>query len=73
MRRVLVITTHFAPDIHVGAKRMNKFAKHLSFSGWQPAVLTREVQYYHTVDESVLDQLAEDMRVHEWSIAPLLA
>jgi hypothetical protein len=49
MRRVLVITTHFAPDIHVGAKRATKFAKYLPLYGWQPIILTKEVSEYHKV------------------------
>lgn len=70
MKKVLMITTHFAPDIHVGAKRMTKFAKYLPQYGWQPVVLTCQVWRYHGVDKTLLDQLPEDVRVHrvhEWS------
>lgn len=69
MMKVLMITTHFAPDIHVGAKRMTKFAKYLPLYGWQPVILTKEVSEYHGLDETLLEELPPDLpiyRVHEW-------
>ncbi len=65
----MMITTHFAPDIHVGAKRMTKFAKYLPLYDWQPVVLTKEVSEYHGVDETLLEELPPDLpiyRVREW-------
>ncbi len=53
-----MITTHFAPDIHVGAKRVTKFAKYLPLYGWQPVILTKEVSEYHAVDESTLQMVS---------------
>ncbi len=58
MNKVLMITTHFAPDIHVGAKRVTKFAKYLPLYGWQPVILTKEVSEYHAVDESTLQMVS---------------
>jgi len=71
MKRVLIITTHFAPDIHVGAKRMTKFSKYLPLYGWQPIILTKEVSEYHGVDETLLQELPPDLviyRVREWRL-----
>lgn len=64
MRKVLIITTHFAPDIHVGAKRPTKFTKFLPEYGWQPVVLTKEVQYYHGIDETLNEDLPPDMPIY---------
>lgn len=72
MEKVLFITTHFAPDIHVGAKRMTKFARHLTDYGWQPVILTKEVKEYHGVDETLLAELPPDLPIHrvsEWNLS----
>ncbi|OGW48169.1 MAG: hypothetical protein A2Y66_02370 [Nitrospirae bacterium RBG_13_41_22] len=69
MKKVLIITTHFAPDRHVGAKRSTKFAKFLPECGWQPVVLTKEVTCYHGIDETLNEDLPPDLpiyRVREW-------
>lgn len=69
MKKVLIITTHFAPDIHVGAKRMTKFAKHLPEYCWQPIIITKEIGEYHGVDETLLQELPNDSfiyRISEW-------
>lgn len=57
MNKVLMIATHFAPDIHVGAKRLTRFAKNLPLYGWQPVILTKEESEYHGVDETLLQEL----------------
>ena len=69
MKKVLFITTHFAPDIHVGAKRMTKFARHLTDYGWQPVILPKEINEYHGVDETLLQELSANLpiyRIPEW-------
>lgn len=69
MKKVLIITTHFAPDIHVGAKRPTKFSKYLPEYGWQPVVLTKEVQYHYGIDDTLDENLPPDLpiyRVREW-------
>lgn len=71
MKKVLIITTHFAPDIHVGAKRMTKFAKFLPMFGWEPIILTKEVSEYHGVDETLLKELPSGLpvnRIREWRL-----
>lgn len=61
MRKIMMITIHFAPDIHGGVKRMVKFAKYLPLYDWQPVVLTKEVSEYHGVDEFLLQGLPFDL------------
>lgn len=70
-KKVLIITTHFAPDIHVGAKRPTKFSKYLVRFGWEPIILTKETKHYHGIDESLLTHLPNNIqiyRVKEWNI-----
>lgn len=72
MKKVLIITTHFAPDRHVGAKRPTKFAKYLPEFGWQPVVLTMEEKHYHGIDDSLSKDLANDIRIFrvgKWSFS----
>lgn len=64
MQKVLIISTHFAPDAHVGAKRITKFCKYLSQYSWKPIVLTTEKHDYYRIDESLLDELPEDVEIH---------
>lgn len=64
MKKVLIISTHFAPDIHVGAKRITKFSRYLPEYGWQPVILTKEVQYYHGIDETMNEDLPPDMPIY---------
>ena len=73
MKKVLIISTHFAPDAHVGAKRIIKFCKYLPQYGWQPIVLTSDISDYHRLDETLLDQLPKDVEIHRvnrWHIFP---
>lgn len=72
MKRILIITTHFAPDWHVGAKRPTKFAKFLPEFGWEPVIITREEKYYHGIDYSLCGDLSNHVkifRVREWRLS----
>lgn len=64
MKKVLIISTHFAPDIHVGAKRMAKFAKYLPLYGWKPIILTKEIEEYHGVDESLTQEFPPELLIY---------
>ena len=73
MKKVLIISTHFAPDAHIGAKRITKFAKYLPEFGWQPIVLTSAISDYHRLDKTLMDQLPKDIEIHgvkRWHIFP---
>ena len=68
-RKVLIISTHFAPDIHIGAKRPTKFCKFLPKYGWQPIVVTQEIERYRGIDSTLLTDLPDDVEIHrikEW-------
>jgi len=54
MRKVLFVAYHFHPDLAVGALRSVKFAKYLPCFGWDPIVVTVNVDRYERVDESPL-------------------
>jgi len=64
MNKVLIITTHFAPDSHVGAKRPTKFAKFLPEFGWQPVILTQEIKEYHGIDRSLTVDSSDGLRIY---------
>lgn len=75
MKKVLIITSHFAPDAHVGAKRPTKFAKFLPEYGWQAVVLTEEITAYHRIDGTMNDNLPSDLvinRVSRWRVLRFL-
>ena len=63
MKKVLIITTHFAPDRHVGAKRPSKFVKYLPEFGWTPVIITREKKDFHGIDHSLCDDLSKDVKI----------
>ena len=71
MKKVLLITFHFPPDIHPGAKRLGKFAKYLPSYGWHPVVLTKQVQHYTGVDYSLNRNIKAGIpvyRIAEWHL-----
>jgi len=55
VKKVLIITTHFPPDRHVGGHRPVKFAKYFPKFGWQPVILTVPINEIRDgVDHSLL-------------------
>lgn len=66
-----MIAQHFPPDIHPGAKRLGKFAKYLPLYGWQSVVLTKQIQYYHGIDQTLLKDLDPRLAIYrtsEWHL-----
>lgn len=57
MRNVLFIVYYFPPMGSSGVQRPLKFAKYLREYGWNPIVLAPEPGYYHTFDESLVEEL----------------
>lgn len=55
MRRVLLVTYHFPPDLAVGAIRPAAFSKYLSDAGWEVTVLTVKDKYHNRREKSSLD------------------
>ncbi len=69
--KILLITFHFPPDIHPGAKRLGKFAKYLPSYGWHPVVLTKQMHHYTGVDYSLNKNVRSSVAVHrvsEWHL-----
>jgi hypothetical protein len=48
-RKVLIVTSSFYPDPHVGAVRVKEFARWLPENGWAPVILAKD--YGHRVCE----------------------
>ena len=72
MKKVLIITTHFPPDRHVGAKRPAKLAKFLPEFGWQSVVLTMGEEHYHGIDDSLSECLSDCIiifRPKKWHVS----
>ncbi len=72
MKKVLIISTHFAPDIHVGAKRPTKLCKYLPRNNWLPIVLTKQICDYYGRDDTLNHDIASKVlieRVKRWSIS----
>ena len=67
MKKVLIISTHFAPDAHVGAKRITKFCKFLPQYGWKPIIITSDISDYHRLDETLIKQLPKDIEIYSAS------
>ena len=63
-RKVLIITTHFAPDAHVSAKRVNKFCKFLIEFGWEPVVLTQPISASHRIDKSLDCDIPDEISIY---------
>ena len=40
MKKILIISYYYHPDLAVGAMRAVKFAKYLPENGWEPVILT---------------------------------
>jgi glycosyltransferase involved in cell wall biosynthesis len=65
LKKVLIITTHFPPDRHVGGRRPTKFAKFLPQFGWQSVILTIPIcELEEGMDNSFLEDLPEGLKVY---------
>ena len=65
MKKVLIITTHFPPDRHVGGHRPSKFSKYLPQFGWQSVVLTIPVnEIVDGIDITLANDLSKDLKIH---------
>jgi len=73
VKKVLIITTHFPPDRHVGGHRPVKFAKYFPKFGWQPVILTVPINEIRDgVDHSLLTDLPKNFRIYRvpgWGIS----
>jgi glycosyltransferase involved in cell wall biosynthesis len=63
MKKVFIISYYFPPAGGVSGQRALKFAKYLMDYGWQPVVLTAREKDYVLLDESLLSDVPEEVRV----------
>jgi glycosyltransferase involved in cell wall biosynthesis len=63
-KKVLIIAYYFPPLGMGGVQRVSKFVKYLPSFGWQPVVLTvKEIDYFSR-DDSLLQELPADLKIH---------
>ncbi|OGU47284.1 MAG: hypothetical protein A3H45_12535 [Ignavibacteria bacterium RIFCSPLOWO2_02_FULL_55_14] len=68
MKKVLVVSYYFPPSGGPGVQRVLKFVKYLPQFGWQPVVLTVQNGDFPARDESLLNEIPADIRVHRTKI-----
>lgn len=56
-KNVLIVAPFFAPETHAAVFRAHKLTKYLKKSGWNPLVLTVDVNYNYNEDPELLDEL----------------
>ena len=64
MKKALIIAYRFPPQGGGGVQRTLKFVRYLSRFGWQPVVHTVSNPFWHLQDESLLEDIPEDVRVY---------
>ena len=62
-KNVLIITPFFAPETHAAVFTAHKLVKYLKREGWNPIVLTVDVNYNYNEDGSLLEDL-KDVEIH---------
>ncbi len=68
MKQLLLITYYFPPLAGGGVHRPLKLAKYLPEFGWRPHVLTVRRGVWNAVDETLLSELPDAVRVHRTAV-----
>lgn len=63
-RSVLLVTPYFAPQTHAAMFRVHKLSKYLSHYGWNPVVLTTDINYLYNEDPRLLNELPPEIEIH---------
>lgn len=63
MKKVLVITYYWPPSGGSGVQRWLKFTKYLPDFGWQPLVFTPENPSFEVKDESLVNDVSDEVEV----------
>ncbi len=63
MRKVLIVSYYFPPSGGPGVQRVLKFVKYLPQFGYKPVVLTVGDADFPAIDESLLNEIPNDVRV----------
>jgi len=64
MKKVLVIAYYFPPTAGGGVQRAAKFVKYLPSFGWDPVVLTVSNPDFDLFDESLMNDISAQVKVH---------
>ncbi len=63
MKRALIITYYWPPAGGAGVQRWLKFSKYLPEYGWTPVIYTPENPEFPVVDDSLTDEIPEQLEV----------
>jgi glycosyltransferase involved in cell wall biosynthesis len=63
MKKVLIITYYWPPSGGPGVQRVLKFVKYLPEFGWQPVILTVRNGEYPAIDESLVSEVPQELKV----------
>lgn len=63
MKKVLIIVYYWPPSGGAGVQRWLKFVKYLPNFGWQPTVITTQDGDYPALDNSLLAEVPEEIKV----------
>lgn len=63
-KKVLIIAYYFPPMGLSGVQRTLKFVKYLPYYGWDPIVVTTNSPAYYAFDDSLLDELHNDIQIY---------
>jgi glycosyltransferase involved in cell wall biosynthesis len=67
VKRILLITTGFAPQNRIGAVRTTKIAKYLVKKGYQVTVITNEVNNNEKLDKTLISSELDKMSIYRVS------
>ena len=67
-KKVLIITYYFPPSGGSGVQRTLKFVKYLRQFGWEPVVLTARNADYPAYDESLWQDVPENLKIYRSKI-----
>ena len=64
MKKVLIITYYWPPSGGAGVQRWLRFVKHLRKFGYEPVIYTVDNPNYALVDEGLLEDVPDDVKVY---------
>ena len=68
MKKVLIITYYWPPSGGAGVQRWLRFVKHLRKFGYEPIIYTVDNPNYALLDEGLLNEVPEDIKVYKKKI-----
>lgn len=65
MKKALILTYYWPPGSGPGVQRWLKFCKYLPDEGWEPIIVTVRNGSYPSQDESLIEDIPSDLKVHK--------